>query len=51
MDDFNIDFDCKEEFQIRFWTIDDIIGIDHLFSVIDSFQVFNATFYILKKNR
>jgi SAM-dependent methyltransferase len=49
--DSNIDFDCKEEFQIRFWTIDDIIGIDHLFSVIDSFQVFNATYYILKKNR
>jgi SAM-dependent methyltransferase len=47
--DFNIEFDCKEEFQIRFWTINEV-NSDRLFTVIDSFQVFNATYYILKKN-
>ena len=46
----NTEFECKEAFPIRFWTIEQV-NTDPLFTIVDSFKLFNATYYILKKNR
>jgi len=46
----NIEFECKEAFPIRFWTIEHV-NAESLFAIVDSFKLYNATYYILKKNR
>ena len=46
----NTEFEFKEAFPIRFWTIEQV-NTDPLFTIVDSFKLFNATYYILKKNR